>query len=216
MLPGNVMNGTTYDFPVLCEVLDDVEFGDIARGDPAVLDVIVAAGRRLVRLGARAIVGACGSFANYQRGAAARLGVPTFMSIMLHVPLIHRSLMPDQRVGVICSKEEVITPRVLEEVGIDDPGVMVLQEAAHLSEFRRMMDGGGALNSAVLERQIVELSRDLVGRHPEIGALLLQCSDLPPYAAAVQAATGLPVFDMTTMVEWVQRSVVRRPYDGWV
>ena len=214
MLPGNVVNATTYTFPVFCHVLRGVSFPQIAAAEPSVLDRIIEAGQGLIQQGARAIVGACGSFANYQRDAAAALEVPTFLSIMMQVPLIARALKPSQKVGVICSAEGVITTRVLDQVGLEDPSCMVLREVAGLSEFSNILESTGHLNSARLEKQLVVLIRDFVREHPEIGAILLQCSDLPPYAAAIQRATGLAVFDMTTLVEWVYRSVVRLQFSG--
>jgi hypothetical protein len=56
----------------------------------------------------------------------------------------------------------------------------------------------------------------LVTDHPEIGALLLECSDMPPYAKQIQDATGLPVWDYVTLIDWIHSSVVRRTYDGFI
>ncbi len=43
--------------------------------------------------------------------------------------------------------------------------------------------------------------RELVEKRPEAGAILLQCSDLPPFAWPIQNATGLPVYDMNTLID---------------
>ena len=40
----------------------------------------------------------------------------------------------------------------------------------------------------------------LVQRHPDIESLVLECTNLPPYAAAVQRATGRPVHHLMTFV----------------
>jgi hypothetical protein len=55
----------------------------------------------------------------------------------------------------------------------------------------------------------------LVGSHPDIGALLLECSELPTYAAAVQRATGVPVFDFSSMVEFFVSGLKRTPFSGF-
>jgi len=61
---------------------------------------------------------------------------------------------------------------------------------------------------------VVECAQEMVREHPDIGAVLLECSDLPPFAAAVQDAVGLPVFDFITMINWIYRALVQRPYTG--
>jgi hypothetical protein len=55
---------------------------------------------------------------------------------------------------------------------------------------------------AVLEREMVEAARALVARHPDVGAIVFECTNMPPFAAAVRKATGLPVFDMVNMLRW--------------
>ena len=74
----------------------------------------------------------------------------------------------------------------------------------------------GEFNSHKLELEVVELMKQFVHNHPEIGALLIQCSDLPPYAWAIQDAVKLPVFDMNSLIEWVYHAIVRRPYQGFI
>jgi len=49
-----------------------------------------------------------------------------------------------------------------------------------------------------------------------IGAVLLECTGLPPFAADVQDKTGLPVFDFIACVEWMQRAVVTKRYSGFI
>ena len=55
-----------------------------------------------------------------------------------------------------------------------------------------------------------------MGGHPEIGALLIQYSDLPPFAHTIQKAVHLPVFDMTTLINWVYQAVVRKPHQDFI
>jgi Asp/Glu/hydantoin racemase len=43
--------------------------------------------------------------------------------------------------------------------------------------------------------------------HPEIGAIVLECTNMPPYRADIQAATGVPVFDITTLVRMLHDAV---------
>ncbi|MER8779287.1 hypothetical protein [Mesorhizobium sp. M0977] len=72
----------------------------------------------------------------------------------------------------------------------------------------------GSIEVAAVEGEIVRTAVNLVSAQPDIGAILLECSELPPYAAAVQRATGLPVFDFTSMVEFFADGLTRKPFDG--
>ena len=45
----------------------------------------------------------------------------------------------------------------------------------------------------------VRVARRLVAEHPDIGAIVLECTNMPPYAADIQRETGRPVFDITSL-----------------
>ena len=215
-LAGNVANASTFSFPVLYKILEGSTGPQILSGDPVLLDMIVDGGRQLEKQGVRAIVGACGYFGNFQKQAAARLDVPVYLSSVLQIPVIRRGLKPDQKVGVICAVADSLTPRLLGQCGVDDLSGIVITGAQDLTEFKNIIQSTGHFNSYVLEQQLVGLARQFVGDNPDIGAILLECSDMPPYAWAIQKAVGLPVFDYTTLINWVYNAVVRRPFGGFV
>jgi Asp/Glu/hydantoin racemase len=217
MLPGNVANASTYSFPVAYSVLRGATVEQILTGDPILKDLIIEAGKELIQTqGVRAIVGACGSFANYQSEVAAALDVPVFMSVMLQAPMILRALKPQQKLGIIAASESAVTAKVFQECGITDSSRLVIVGAKKLSEFQKILQCQGGFDTSALEQGIVALATDMVAADPDVSALLLQCSDLPPYAAAIQNATGLPVFDMNGLVEWAYYATVRKPYAGFV
>jgi hypothetical protein len=213
MLPGNVANASTYDFPVIYQVLEGVTFERIAVADPGVLGVLLAGGEALIAQGVRAVVSACGSFANYQRAAAAALPVPVYLSSMLQAPWIQAALQPEQKLLVIAAVGKALTSKVFEECNITDTDRLLIEQAIDLPELEAMLSPEG-FNPARLETELAGYAGNLVNEHPEAGAILLQCSDLPPFAWAMQNATGLPVYDMNTLIEWVHAAAVRRPYDG--
>jgi len=216
LLPGNVANASTYDYPVLFKVLDGTDIPQILGADPSLLDKVIEGGRELERQGARAVIGACGYFANYQKEAAVALNIPTFLSSLVQIPVMRQSLKPGQKVGVICADRPSLTPNALSQCGVGDLDSLVVYGAQDLPEFRNILDGTGHLNSHQLEQELVGLAKQMVAENPDIGAILLECSDMPPYAWAVQNATRLPVFDFITMINWIQGAVVRRPFTGFM
>jgi len=216
LVPGNVANASTYEFPVLIKVLKGVSVERILSGDPALLDLVIAAGNELIQGGVRSIVGACGSFAYYQKEAASRLCVPTFLSVMLQVPIILQSLRPDQKLGILAASSGSLTQNVFDQCGITDTSHLSITEALNLPEFQKLVHCTGSFNSHKMEMEVVEKVKAFIADHPEIGAMLIQCSDLTPYAWAIQNATNLAVFDMNTLINWVYQAVVRKPFSGFI
>ncbi len=215
-LPGNVANASTFNFPVLYKILKGRTGRDLRSADHAMLDDIVEGGRELEEQGVRAIIGACGYFGNYQKEAAAILDVPVFLSSLLQIPIIRQGLKPNQKVGVICAILSGLTPEILSQCRVDDISDIVIAGAQDLPEFQNILQCTGHFNSYKIEQQLVDLAKQLVSSNPDIGAILLECSDMPPYAWAIQNAIRLPVFDFTTLTNWVYNAVVRRPFAGFV
>jgi len=217
-VPGNVANATTYDFPVHYKYLkvSSTERMLSSKPDPTILEQTITAGKELEQQGCRAVVGACGYWANYLPEVAAALDVPCFLSSLMQVPIIVRALKPGQKVGIICANGDVLSSApALKNCGVDQARV-VIAGAEDLSQMKNVLQNTGYLNNTKFEQELVDLSEQMVSDNPDIGALLLECSDMPPYAWAIQKAVRLPVFDFTTMINWVYNAVVRRPFAGFI
>ena len=212
IIPGDAQDARTFPFPVLYGIVEGVQLPDLLRGDPALEPRIIAAGKRLLRQGVTAIVGACGSFANYQSTAAAAFGVPTCMSVLTQVPHLLSLISPQQKLAVYFAAKSAFTPRVREEcrIGAAHLERLVIAEAWELEAFRRFAARPSLLDPGELGAQLAEHASRLRREHPEIGAVLLQCSDLPPFAHLFHEALRVPVFDVTLVVEWMHAAARRR------
>lgn len=219
LFPGNVANATTYNFPVYYKPLKG-GFSEIIvspKPDPTLLEQTIGAGKELEQQGCRAIVAACGYFANYQPEVAAALNVPCFLSSLMQVPIISRALKPGQKVCIICADGDTLASGpALKNCGVNDRSTVIIAGAQDLPQMKNILQDTGHLNSAKLEQELVDFSKQVVNENPDIGAIVLECSDLPPYAWAIQKAVRLPVFDFTTMINWVYNAVVRRPFAGFI
>jgi hypothetical protein len=133
------------------------------------------------------------------------------------VPIVLGALQPQQRLGIVCAKESSLDRRVLAAVGIPEGAPIVVAGMEHSPAFRgAILEDQGWMDLDQVQDEVVGVAVRLVRDHPEIGALLLECSDLPPYARQIQDATGLPVWDYVTLIDWIHASVVRRAYDGFI
>jgi hypothetical protein len=75
-----------------------------------------------------------------------------------------------------------------------------------------IFSGRGRLEAQKVEDEVVARARQMVRADPAIRAILLECSNLPPYAAAVQEAIGMPVYDFVTMIHHVQSALARKRF----
>lgn len=215
LLPGNVANATTFDFPVRYRILREATVERIMRADPALLDMIIQAGHEFEQEGVRAMVGACGYFANYQREVAAALNIPVFLSSLLQVPMIYRALKPEQQVGILVANAKAVNQTMLEACGITSDIPIAYLGMEDQPEFRNILEYGGQFHYDRFEAEVVSRAQQLVAENPNVGAILLECSDLPPFAWSVQRAVKLPVFDFISMINWIYHGVVQRVYGGF-
>ena len=70
-----------------------------------------------------------------------------------------------------------------------------------------ILDDHASLDVAAAEREVVEAAERLVRAHPEVGAVVLECANMPPYARAVSARLGLPVHDIVSFGRWFYAGV---------
>lgn len=212
-LPGNVANATTYPFPVKYKAVS-FEIEQLFAGDPAIREQILNAARELEQEGVRAIVGACGYFAHFQKDIAEVVDIPVFMSSLCQLPMIKNAFSPKKKIAVLAASGDDLDNRILEKVGTDTDRLIV-QNIGSLESFSSIRWGRPEIDNGKLKADLAEIAVKLVEDNPDIGAILLECSDLPPYAKAIQAATGLPVFDFNTMIDLVYHSVVQKTYYGY-
>lgn len=211
-IPGDMGNATTWPFPVLLRVVRGASPGRVVlEGARGLLDDFVDAARDLVDLGAEGITTNCGFLSLFQRELAARVKVPVATSALLQVPLVQATLPPGRRVGVITVSKASLSDAHLDAAGVPRDTPIVGTEGGR--EFFRVLIGGEAqdMDVRLAARDILEAGRDLVARHPEVGAIVLECTNMPPYAHALREALGLPVFDIYSLITWFHAGL--RPRD---
>jgi hypothetical protein len=217
LIPGNVANATTYPFPVRFKVVEGADIPSLLAGERRLLEPSLRAAEELVKDGCRAIVGACGYWARFQREMAEALPVPVFMSSLCQAPMIVASLRPSEQLGIVCASKPSLDRETLTAVGLGIDAPLVTYGMEDSEEFRTgILEGKGWMDNSKVEAEVVGTATRLVEENPDVRALLLECSDMPPYARAVQDATGLPVWDFVTLIHWIYEGVVKKRFDGFV
>ena len=211
-IPGDVGNALTWPFPVLYKVVPGASPDRVVlRRAEGLLDAFLDAAHELVALGADGITTNCGFLSLFQRELAARCGVPVATSSLMQAPLIERLLPPGRRVGILTISQASLTPAHLEAAGVA-PDVPIAGTEGGREFSRVILNDELELDVAAAEQDILETGDALVRAHPEVGAVLLECTNMCPYAGALQAQLGLPVFDMVSFITWFHAGLAPRTW----
>jgi hypothetical protein len=216
-IPGDVANATTYDFPVRYRKVSGFSVARAITQDPAVYDELADAARELVNQGVRAVTGDCGFMALHQQRLANELAVPVFLSSLLQLPFMLSIVGESNKVGVITADSRSLDASLLTSIGVTDLDRLIIEGLEKRTSFYSFaIEEVGTLDPLAVEAEVVAAAKTIIARDHTVAALLLECSLLPPYAAAVQSAVQLPVFDYITMINYVFAAVVKQPYAGFM
>ena len=202
-IPGDMGNALTWPFPVLYRVVRGATPERVVlEGARGLLPDFIAAAEELVALGAEAITTNCGFLSLFQRELAAAVKVPVATSSLMQVPWVQATLPPGRRVGVLTVSRASLTPAHLEAAGAP-PDTPISGTEGGRAFFRVLIRAEAIdMDVGLAEQDILDAGRALVAAHPEVGAIVLECTNMPPYAAALQDALGLPVHDIYGMIAW--------------
>lgn len=192
-LPGDAGHAGSWAMPVRFRVVEGaVPLRVVREDDAALLPPFIEAARALVAEGARALTTTCGFLVRHQAALQAAVPVPVWSSSLLALPALPRP-------GVLTVDAASLGAVELRAAGADPATpVQGLTEGGHLQTA--LLHNRPTLDPALAEADTVAAALALVRRHPDIETLVLECTNLPPYAAAVQRATGRPVHHLMTLV----------------
>jgi len=223
MLPGDMGNPTTFNFPVLYELLEDVDpfWVLAAEPHPIVMEKCIEACKKFAMQGVKTIIGNCGFFANYQPEVSKSLdvGVQFFNGSLMQVPMLLTSIGSNKKVGILTASKKLLEPSpALKNSGVSDEDMnrIVIYGNEDGEQMKLITGETGKFNPKKMEKELVALATKMVNDHPDIGAVVLECTEFPPYASAIQDAIRRNVWDFVTMTNFMHAGAMRTPYTGWM
>jgi hypothetical protein len=224
--PGDVRNASAYPFPIQYEIVEGVDIWALVHGEDkdSLLEPIMKAAKKLEKMGCKAIAAECGYFAYFQKEIAGFVDVPVFMSSLLQVPFAQQLIGPQKVVGILMARIEQLLPRHLESVGIKSGTNYVVAGAlddGRCPQFENLWyaptrpDIPEAYYDKAKE-ELVSVVRDYYHSHPNMGALMLECTGMQPFARALQREIEIPIFSWGTLLDYAYSVVVHRDYYGHV
>jgi Asp/Glu/hydantoin racemase len=211
-IPGDMGHAGTWPFPVLYKVVKGASPQRVvAERAAGLLPDFVEAAKELQALGADGITTNCGFLSLYQRALAAAVTVPVATSSLMQVPMIQSTLPAGKKVGVLTVSGASLTRDHLEAVGLDPTLPVVGTDAGR--EFTRALIGNElTLDVAAAEQDILDAGDALIRKDRAVGAVLLECTNMAPYARALRDRLGIPVYDIYSFMLWFHAGLAPRDF----
>jgi hypothetical protein len=211
-IPGDMGHAETWSFPVHYKVVRSASPDRVVRrGAEGLLDAFVGAAKELAADGVDGITTNCGFLSLFQRELAAAVGIPVATSSLMQVAMVQATLPPGKRAGILTVSATALTPRHLELAGVP-PGTPVGSTEGGREFTRVMLGNEPELDVDLARADNIEAALRLQRTHADLGAIVLECTNMVPYAADIRAATGLPTYSIESFVRWFQAGLVPRRY----
>jgi hypothetical protein len=216
-MPGDIGFAGTWPFPVLYKVVrgatgERVTTAKANDRSTGLLDAFLKAGAELVDEGADGLTTTCGFLSLYQKELAAHCGVPVAASSLMQIPLVERLLPPGKRAGVLTFDASRLTREHLVAAGAS-PDTPVVGTENRREFWRYMAQEGKSVDIAAARVDIIDAGEELVARHDNIGAVVLECTNMCPFTRALHYRLGLPVYDIYAFVKWFQAGLDPRGFN---
>ena len=150
----------------------------------------------------KAITTSCGFNAYYQESLAAAVPEVVFTSSLLQVPFAQTIVGSKGKVAILTANANDLKEEHLTRANITQRDNLVILSMHNQPEWSRLYSNpdGGAFKLEAITDEIADVLRKGLEEHPDIGAVVLECTDLPPYASRLREEFGLPVFDFNSLM----------------
>ena len=209
-IKGDVGNPASFSYPVRKLTVRGASPERVVReADPALLEPFLQAAEQLEREGCASITTCCGFLAMFQKELAARVSIPVFTSSLLQARTAYGLLPEGKKVGILTADGRKLGERHFRGAGIEDvPKVVYGMEGTHFHDV--YVGDREDLDPERAEEELQRVALRMVDEHPEVGAVVCECTNMPPYTDALRRILKCPVYDILTLADHVMRSVRRK------
>ena len=214
-MPGDIGNATSFNFPVRYQtVIGASPTRVVKEADPALLQPFIDGALALQKAGVRAVTTSCGFLAMFQKEVSQALDIPFFSSSLIQAKIAKQIIGPDKIVGIITARAASLGDRHFKAVGIDDVPKVVFGMEDTKEFYATFVEGKESFDADKAEIEMVDKAKALIAANPNVGAIVFECTNMCPFAAAVQEAVKLPVFDVSTLINYIHSVVCRKRFIG--
>lgn len=206
---GDVGNPETFDFPVIYHIVKDATPKRVVtEADHTLLQPFISAAQHLIDRRARIIATSCGFLSIFQQELQHAVPVPVLSSSLLQVHMARTMISANQKIGILTAHSQALTHRHLTGAGIQNYPLVIagLEESKEFAEV--FLGGKSTIDVELCRQEMAAVANGLIRTHKDVGAIVLECTNMPPYREAVQDVTGVPVFDVVTLLNYAHSSLI--------
>jgi len=212
---GDIGNPKTWTFPVIYQIMEGI-FPERAVycTDTELLVKAIDSAKKLEKNGVSGITTSCGFLGKFQKEISNSVQVPVFTSSLLQIPLIYNLCNKDIKIGILTANYKSLTKEHLVGCGIKNIP-LVIKGMDNYKYFQKVFikDELKYFNKDKIEAEIIDAVIDLKYSCTELGAVVLECTNMSPYAYKIQKSVNLPVFDMYSLMQWVYTGLLKQKFN---
>jgi len=210
-IPGDIGNALTYGFPVRYKIVKGAEPERIMGHSPEkhLLDPFIQAAKELEAEGVKAITTSCGFLSRFQTEIASAVKVPVFTSALMLIPLVHSMLGVKRSIGIFTERAKYMNEEHFRSVGWSSSDIpVVVKGMKDDAVFPSIFIGNkNSLDTAVLSAEMQQMAEEFIAENPHAGAIILECTNMGPFSKLIAQVTGIPVFGINALANFVQQAI---------
>jgi hypothetical protein len=209
---GDAGNPASWPFPVIIERVPQAFARDVVTGTFNDLTAFKRVSQLIRAQGVNSIISTCGFLARIPVINWAIDNLVVIPSTLFQYQALKSKISSEKRVAILTIDASSIDQAIRDNCGISND--TIIASPARTSHFcRAILDGDEPLAVARAETEWVEVATRTQRAHPGIGLWLFECANMPPYRAAIERATGIPVYDILHLGIELHGAVLRQAQD---
>lgn len=211
-IPGDIGNALTWQFPVHYKIVKGATPDKIVRNDARLmLPEFIESAQELVDMGCDGITTNCGFLSLIQDDLKNALGVPVASSSLMQVPMIANTLPAGRSVGILTISGSTLSEAHLKAAGVPlDTPIMSTESGKEFTQ--KILNDEYEIDFAQCKLDLLNTTQALLDENKNLGAIVLECTNMVPFAADIRALSGLPVYSIYSLVNWFQQSLAPRRF----
>ncbi len=218
-IPGDIGNATTFRYPVCYHIVKGASTDRIMaeEPDPKLVDPFIRGARSLEKMGVRLITTSCGFLGPFQPYLSEAVKIPVITTALIQVPIVS-AMIGGRKVAVLVEKAHLMTEHHFQGAGWSSKEIPVVVHGMPEDAYFPTVFIGNSPEADIerLDADISALGKSLVAKHPDIGAVVCECTNFVPFNRTLQEVVKVPVFDIVTLVHSVCDASIRKDYKGFI